>query len=527
MVPIITFMLYDPTTVVALGQSDSGVHMYGGERDDGSYSIIQASDLGFAVAGYTRSFGAGGSDMWLIRTVQKLWGTSTYYQADSWNRTYGGLGDDAAKSIIQASDGGFALAGYTNSSGAGGFDMWLVKVDEYGEPQWNMTCGGELDDAANGLIQTSDGGYLQTGYTNMPNGTAASTWLVKTDASGSMEWNQTYAGLGANAVIANGNSFVCAVQFPDAFGLLRVDSSGQVQLNQTYESTRAFAKAESVIATSDGGYALAGWVADSETGARDGWLLKTDSLGNVLWDKTFSGTGIYSVIETLENGYAMTGDYATLIVIDNSGNVEYSQMYDGLSAETRQSTFTATYSVIEYNPLKFAFVGQQASYGAVKRGFDAIRCETTLKTDTTPPAIQILSPQNGQTYQPDNIPLTFYVDDTASHMWYSLDGFNSTLSGNMTLPTLADGQHTITVYVQDTSHNTNASGPVQFLSQTIMFEVSSKVSAPTTNTTDNSHTQPTLNMETLTWISIIVLAGVIVCMAIIISRKNRSKEIGQ
>ena len=75
-----------------------------------------------------------------------------------WSKTYGGAGDDEAMCVIQTDDGGYAVAGYTNSSGVGGFDAWLVKTDAYGNVQWDKTYGGTGIDKAFKVIQTNDGG---------------------------------------------------------------------------------------------------------------------------------------------------------------------------------------------------------------------------------------------------------------------------------------------------------------------------------------------------------------------------------
>jgi hypothetical protein len=83
-----------------------------------------------------------------------------------WSRTYGGTGDDWASALVQTTDGGYALTGSTGSFGAGYVDSWLVKTDASGNMQWNRTYGGTGDDEAYALVQTSDGGYALTGYTN-------------------------------------------------------------------------------------------------------------------------------------------------------------------------------------------------------------------------------------------------------------------------------------------------------------------------------------------------------------------------
>jgi predicted secreted protein len=123
---------------------------YGGTNANVAYALVQTSDGGYALAGYTNSFGAGGYDFWLVKTDSN--GNM------QWNKTYGGTGDDEAAALVQTTDGGYALAGYTNSFGAGGYDFWLVKTDSNGNMQWNKTYGGSGNDYASDLVRTSDGG---------------------------------------------------------------------------------------------------------------------------------------------------------------------------------------------------------------------------------------------------------------------------------------------------------------------------------------------------------------------------------
>jgi hypothetical protein len=118
--------------VIPVGASSMWSQTYGGTENDGTLSLVQTSDGGYAMVGYTRSFGAGENDFWLIKTdgVGKM----------QWNRTYGGIESDIASSLVETSDGGYAIAGYTFSVGAGNSDLWLIKTDEQGVipefPSW-------------------------------------------------------------------------------------------------------------------------------------------------------------------------------------------------------------------------------------------------------------------------------------------------------------------------------------------------------------------------------------------------------
>ena len=105
-------------------------------------------------------------------------------EPERWQQTYGGTDDDGALSLIQTSDGGYALVGYTRSYGAGGDDFWLVRIDGSGNMQWNQTYGGAGSDIASSLIETSDGGYAIAGYTYAIGSENSDLWLIKTDEAG-------------------------------------------------------------------------------------------------------------------------------------------------------------------------------------------------------------------------------------------------------------------------------------------------------------------------------------------------------
>ena len=165
---------------------------FGGGDDDWANSVIQTSDGGYALAGITRSYGAGGSDFWLVKTDSA--------GNEEWSKTFGGENSDWARSVIQTSDGGYALAGYTGSYGAGGEDFWLVKTDSSGNEEWNKTFGGENPDWALSVIQTSDGDYALAGVTESYSAGGFDFWLVKTEGEGAGEIPIIYVA-GAVAVI--------------------------------------------------------------------------------------------------------------------------------------------------------------------------------------------------------------------------------------------------------------------------------------------------------------------------------------
>ena len=195
--------------------------IFGGSREDVCHSIIQISDGSYALAGYTMSKGGGDTDFWLVKTNAS--GTKI------WDKTFGGGGRDKCYSVIQTSDGGYALAGYTASKGSGNYDFWLVKTDVSGNKTWDKTFGGSAMEIFESVIQTNDGGYVLAGGTHSKGAGSEDFWLVKTDASGNKTWDKT-------------------------FGRSEHD------------------RCHSVIQTSDGGYALGG--ASNLKGVRNFWLVK-------------------------------------------------------------------------------------------------------------------------------------------------------------------------------------------------------------------------------------------------------------
>jgi predicted secreted protein len=147
--------------------------------------LVQTSDGGYVITGDTDSYGTGGVDLWIVKTD-----TDGNMQ---WSKTFGGLVYDSGYSVVQTNDGGYALAGYTASFGSS-YDFWLVKTDTNGNLIWAKTYGGTSDDYAYSVVQTNDGGYALAGYTNSIGAGSSDAWLVKTDANGNTQWNKTYGG---------------------------------------------------------------------------------------------------------------------------------------------------------------------------------------------------------------------------------------------------------------------------------------------------------------------------------------------
>jgi len=286
---------------------------YGGDRDDVGESVVQISNDDFVVLGRTESFGNGGKDFWLLKVSSE--------GEEEWNYTYGGSGSDHAAVIRKTNDNGFVLVGRTNSFGSGGSDVWLLKIDEQGNEIWNQTYGGSDGEYGYDVQQTTDGGYIITGYSSDSHG----NWdllLIKTDISGGEEWMREYGGIlretGGGVLQTPDQGFIVAGINESIdpgnmnWWLLKTDSFGEVVWERTYGGSN-FDICACIDATQDGGYILGGWTPSFGAGSVDIWIVKTDSLGNEVWNQTFGGPwsdGSYSVKQTIDGGYIIAGDYS-------------------------------------------------------------------------------------------------------------------------------------------------------------------------------------------------------------------------
>ena len=160
--------------------------MYGTTNGDIALSVQQTSDEGYIIAGWTASYGAGGNDVYLLKVDNT--------GATQWTKTYGGADDEVGISVQQTSDGGYIIAGYTESYGAGGSDVYLIKVGNTGAEQWIKIYGGTDDDRCRSVQQTSDGGYIITGWTASYGAGRADVYLIKVDNAGAAQWTKTYGG---------------------------------------------------------------------------------------------------------------------------------------------------------------------------------------------------------------------------------------------------------------------------------------------------------------------------------------------
>ena len=275
---------------------------YGGWDLEEATSVQQTADGGYIVAGWTGSFGNSPSDVW----VMKL----TSGGDIEWQKIYGGGGTDWATSVQQTPEGGYIVAGWTESFGAGYADIWVLKLDERGDVSWQKTYGGGDNDRAYSILRTSDGGYIVAGETQSFGDGAPHVWILKLQGNGDVSWQKTYEGdEGEHAYSVQQTTdggYIVAGEYGGDPWVLKLDSTGAIQWQRSYTGRGA---ASSVQQTPDGGYIISGSLSSSY-GDPEAWLLKLDSHGNVSWQRTYGGSGAdwaSYLQETGDGGYMVAG----------------------------------------------------------------------------------------------------------------------------------------------------------------------------------------------------------------------------
>ena len=230
---------------------------YGGPGTESARRVEITPEGGYIMVGHTTSHDTTDADIYIVKT--DMFGDTL------WAKSMGDSLVDYGYSIYKTNDGNYIIAASTKSFGAGESDFYLVKINGNGGVLWAKTYGNSGIDIAREAIPTTDGGYIVVGYTNGP---LFDIYLIKTNGSGDTTWTKTYGGTSYDA-------------------------------------------GTSVKQTTDGGYIILGETFSFGAGSSDYYLIKTDTIGNITWTKTFGGAGVDEgsyVQLTADGGYIVIGD---------------------------------------------------------------------------------------------------------------------------------------------------------------------------------------------------------------------------
>jgi hypothetical protein len=253
---------------------------FGGALEDRGMGVVQTNDGGYAICGWTYSAGTADRAIWLIKT--NTTGSMT------WNETFGGSDSDYGYGLVQSRDGGLVFTGAVASSPTiGDRDVALIKTDANGKQLFYKTYGGAKSDYGQEVVETSDGGFFITGWTWSFGAGDKDVYVVKTDGNGNKAWANTYGGLYAEhgysgrqtsdgGYVVTGDTIVTNGSYEDAY-VVKIDSTGSLLWNATLGGAKCDA-GYSIKQTSDDGYIIAGETHSSGAGSGDLYLVKFGAL---------------------------------------------------------------------------------------------------------------------------------------------------------------------------------------------------------------------------------------------------------
>jgi len=376
---------------------------YGGSSGDLLQDVIVTTDDCYVVVGQSLSDDGdlnknnGLHDLWIAKLNQN--GTLL------WSKDYGGSDIDKGVSVVETDDGGYVVVGSTNSSDLdvdfnyGGYDVWVIRLDSNGDMIWEQTYGGSDDENSHEICKTRDGGYVIAGQTGSGDGNVIGYhgnydfWVIKVDDTGNLIWQNALGGTNfdraGSVQLTNDNGFILAGMTYSNDGdvttnngeadvwLLKLDDAGNKLWERNFGGTQSDI-AYSVRQTTDNGFIIAGETFSNDEdvsgnhGSTDGWVVRTDSNGDLKWQRCFGGSkydNIKSIIQTQNGGYACLAytrstdgdipdnkgvyDYLFLVLNEN-GQIEWNRTFGGSSSEFSSS-------VVEYTEDAFILGGYTES----------------------------------------------------------------------------------------------------------------------------------------------------------------------
>jgi hypothetical protein len=314
---------------------------YGFVYWDAAFSVKQTPDGGYLLAGGANLGAPQGYDCCVVKTDSV---------GDAlWTRTYGGTDYQTATSCVQTPEGDFVMAGYTYGHAPNDWDVYVLKINSYGDSLWSRTFGGDGDDRAESIVQTSEGDFMITGKTESFADSITDVYVIKIDTNGDSIWARNYGfnhydfshsikETSDGGYIISGESWDTDVRRWFIY-LLKIDNMGDIIWERRIAGY-VYIFGKSVVETYDNGYVVAGRVDYRDHRRNDVFIMKTDAFGDSLWAYSYYGVlDDYgeSVQKTPDGGFIIAG-YTSVprfdtksyfIKTDRDGGLEWTRTYGG------------------------------------------------------------------------------------------------------------------------------------------------------------------------------------------------------
>jgi hypothetical protein len=262
---------------------------YGGPNDDVAYTVTETQDNGYVVGGFSESFGVDQRAGYILK-INSIGDTL-------WTLILDDFSSEGIFSIKETVEGNYLLAGYTFSFGEGGSDMLLVKVNPQGDVIWQKTYGGSQNDFAYEVLPANDSGYILAGSSESYGAGAQDICILKLDTAGTVQWNKTYGDTdhdGAYSIITTSDNNYLVTGYSRSTSntqynmlLMKIDNVGDTIWTSAYGGSQ-FDYGEVAIETPDGGFIAVGYTNSYGSGVYDVYIVKTDSMGSSICDRPTS-----------------------------------------------------------------------------------------------------------------------------------------------------------------------------------------------------------------------------------------------
>ncbi len=399
-----------PTPIIPEGTTEV-VTTLGGTKNESGQAVKKTSDGGFVVLGFTQSTDGDVTgktndsyDVWVLK-----------YDLESqieWTKTFGGTNDERGNDIIQTSDGGYAIIGFTYSNDGdvtnnnGQEDFWIIKLDAQGNLIWQKTYGYSGIDTGHSILQTNDGGYFITGVLDVTASNGAGNtksmqtqhaggdyWAIKLDQSGNLQWSKYFGGFFSDtaydAIQTADQGFIIVGSSDSAdtdisnnkgsydFWVVKVSSTGTLEWEKNFGGDE-IDEARAIVNSGDGNYLIVGDTRSEDIdvstnlGAADVWVIKISPSGQLLWEKTYGGENFdvgRAIAVSNDDGFIISGSSRSqtgdliqnkgqndgwVFKIDANGTLKWQQSIGG-------SNIDFLYGVTQINNGTIISVGESSS----------------------------------------------------------------------------------------------------------------------------------------------------------------------